>query len=208
MPVESQRVRHDWRDVAHTHTYYFVCTMCKVLVDLLLAGNWHFIWAILLGVCCYLTGLFFPQNNQHLLSSHCVLSALLEVYIQYHFVILNPIFLKLFIFVYYNWSILAPQCFYWTTWVCSVYTCAPTSWASLPPIPFPAFRPSRSTGQVSWWYRAASHQLSSFHKVVWICQCHSLNLSHPLLPLCAHKSVLCVCNSIPALQIGSLVPFF
>ena len=32
---------------------------------------------------------------------------------------------------------------------------------------------------------------------------------HPLAPsLHVHKSILCVCISIPALQIGSSVPFF
>ena len=36
----------------------------------------------------------------------------------------------------------------------------------------------------------------------------SLLSSHPLLPLCVHKSVLYVCISIVALKIGSSVPSF
>ena len=44
--------------------------------------------------------------------------------------------------------------------------------------------------------------------VVYICQCYSLNSSHPLLPPLRPESVLYVCISIPALQIGSSVPFF
>jgi len=42
------------------------------------------------------------------------------------------------------------------------------------------------------------------------CVCFHVTVSiHPTLffPRCAHKSVLCVCISIPALQIGSSVPF-
>ena len=34
----------------------------------------------------------------------------------------------------------------------------------------------------------------------------TLNSSHPLFPHCFHKSILYVCISVPALQIGSAVP--
>ena len=37
--------------------------------------------------------------------------------------------------------------------------------------------------------------------IVYICQCYSLNTSHHLPPCCVHKSILYVCDSIPALQI-------
>ena len=43
--------------------------------------------------------------------------------------------------------------------------------------------------------------------VVYICQCFPLNSSHLLLTHCAHKSVLYVCVSIPALKIGLSVHF-
>ena len=41
-----------------------------------------------------------------------------------------------------------------------------------------------------------------------VFQCYSLSSSHPLLPHCVHKFVLYICVSVPALQIGSSVPFF
>ena len=41
-----------------------------------------------------------------------------------------------------------------------------------------------------------------FTLVVYVCQGYSLSSSHPLLPHCVHKSLLCVCVSILALQIG------
>ena len=46
-----------------------------------------------------------------------------------------------------------------------------------------------------------------FYMVVYICQCYALRSSHPLLPLlCPQVHSLCI--SVPALQIGSSVPFF
>ena len=41
---------------------------------------------------------------------------------------------------------------------------------------------------------------------VYICPCYSPSLSHPLLPHCVHKSILCV--SIPSLQVGLSALFF
>ena len=44
---------------------------------------------------------------------------------------------------------------------------------------------------------------------MYICQCYSLNSSHPPLPPPrVHKTVLYICVSFPALQIDSSVPFF
>ena len=43
---------------------------------------------------------------------------------------------------------------------------------------------------------------------VYVCQCCSPSLYPPPLSYCVHKSILCVCISIPILQIGSSVPFF
>ena len=56
-------------------------------------------------------------------------------------------------------------------------------------------------------YRSFPLAICFTRSSVYICKCYCLNLSHPLLPLCP-KSVLCVCVSIPALKIGSSVPFF
>ena len=55
---------------------------------------------------------------------------------------------------------------------------------------------------------AASHYLSVLYLVVYICQCYSLNLSYLFLPHCVHKSVFYFYIPIPALQIGSSIPFF
>ena len=74
---------------------------------------------------------------------------------------------------------------------------SPPSWASLPP-PTPS-HPSRLS-QNTWLspllHTANSHQLSVLHMGMFMFKCCSLSLSHPLLPHCVHKSVLCVCVSI------------
>ena len=44
--------------------------------------------------------------------------------------------------------------------------------------------------------------------VIYMFQCYSLNSFTLSFPHCDHKSVLYACVSIPALQIGSSVPFF
>ena len=70
--------------------------------------------------------------------------------------------------------------------------------------------PSRSSQTIplsSPCYAVASQQLSTLHMVVSIYHCYSPNSPHPLLCHCVHKSVLNVCLSTAALQIGSLVTF-
>ena len=53
----------------------------------------------------------------------------------------------------------------------------------------------------------SSFPVAVFHMVVYICQCYPPNLPHPLLtPLCLFIHYICI--SVPALQIGSSVPFF
>ena len=56
----------------------------------------------------------------------------------------------------------------------------------LPPIPHPTPpRSSQSARLGSLCYTAASHWLSILSMVLYMCQCYSLNSSHPLLaPLC------------------------
>ena len=68
---------------------------------------------------------------------------------------------------------------------------------NLPPIPLPHPNPQVITEH---WaellcYTAASHQLSILHMVMYICQCYSLNSSHPLLPLLS-TSLLSVSESL------------
>ena len=53
----------------------------------------------------------------------------------------------------------------------------------------------------------SSFPLTILHVVVYIYQCHAPNLSHLLSPYShIYKSVLYICISIPALQIGLSVP--
>ena len=72
---------------------------------------------------------------------------------------------------------------------------------SHPPPSHPSMA-SQSTELSSLFYVTASHELSILHMVAYICQCYSLN-SSPSIPLCAHKSILYICASVPALQIDS-----
>ena len=84
----------------------------------------------------------------------------------------------------------------------------PPSGDSLPP-PTPP-RPSRlsqSTGLRSTRHTADWHLLSVFHTVRYLFRCYSFNLPQPLLPLSCPQSVLCVCVSTAALQVGSSIPF-
>ena len=54
----------------------------------------------------------------------------------------------------------------------------------------------------------SSFPLAILHMVVYIFQCCSSISPTLSLPRCVHKSILYVCVSIPALQIGSSIPFF
>ena len=56
---------------------------------------------------------------------------------------------------------------------------------SYPPSPSNPSRSSQSDRLGSPCYITVSHQLSNLHMIVYICQCYSLDSSHPLLsPLC------------------------
>ena len=85
---------------------------------------------------------------------------------------------------------------------------SPPSWASSqPPSSCPLGLLQRAR-LVSLRYTVALPWLSILYMVVHMRQCYFLNLPHPFLPHCVHKSILYVCVSIPSRQIGSLVPFF
>ena len=74
----------------------------------------------------------------------------------------------------------------------SKYTYVPSLLSLLPsPPPHPS-RSSQRTELSSLCYSAASHVLSALHIVVYLCQSSSLNLSHPLLPLCPQIHSLCL----------------
>ena len=86
---------------------------------------------------------------------------------------------------------------------------SPPSWISLsPPMPFHPSRSSQSTSLSSLGHAATSHQLSVLPMVMCMFQYCSFSLSHLLLPGWVHKSGLYVCDSVPGLQMGSLVPSF
>ena len=118
------------------------------------------------------------------------------------------------IFIYFYWRIIAFQhCvgFYQTSaWINHRFTHVLSHLKSLPP---PPFHPSRllSRPGLSSLSHAANSHWRSMHTAVYV----SMLLSPYLLPFpssspsttnCDHKSVLNVCVSIAALQIGSSVP--
>ena len=82
--------------------------------------------------------------------------------------------------------------------------------------PIPGFLPGESNGQCAG--RAAAHRVAkSWTRLMQLstqhiqCLCVNATLSiYPTLAFsyCVHKSVLCVCISIPARQIGSSLLFF
>ena len=68
---------------------------------------------------------------------------------------------------------------------------------------------SQSTELISLCYATASHQLSTLHLVVHICQCSSLTSSQLTLPPPRIlKSILYACVFIPVLSLGSSEQFF
>ena len=96
-----------------------------------------------------------------------------------------------------------------STWIGHRYTYVPSSWTPrlLPPHPTP-LGCHRSPAWGSLRLTSNSHQLSVLHTVTHMFHCYSLNSSHPLLPPLCPKSLLRVCVSIAALQIGSSVLSF
>ena len=111
----------------------------------------------------------------------------------------------------FNWRNIALQCcvgFCLTTMHFSQNYACITSLLSLTPLPLHrSSRSSQSTSLGSLCYPAASQWLSVLHMVVYICQCYSLNSSHPLLPICPQVCLLHLhlCSS---LQIDLSAPFF
>ena len=85
-----------------------------------------------------------------------------------------------------------------------------SSFLNLPWLSTPSHRSrlSQSTRLSSLCSISSFPLATSLHMTVYICQCYPLNSFHPFLPPLCPKSVLYVCISIPALQIGSSVPLF
>ena len=99
-------------------------------------------------------------------------------------------------------------CFCSTTiWIRHKYTYSP-SLLSLPPTPtsYPSLS-TQSTCLSSLLYIATSKSYFTHSSFIHVKQSYSLNSPYPFLPHCVHKSILYICISIPALQIGSHIKF-
>ena len=85
---------------------------------------------------------------------------------------------------------------------------SPLSWASLSPSLSHPSTWLQSIELIFLGYAAVSHWPSILHLVVYICQCYSLTSIQIPLSTCVLKSFLYICVFIPALPLGSWVPFF
>ena len=117
-------------------------------------------------------------------------------------------YLYIFYYIYYLYIVYICYIYIYYIYIYFLSLEPPSLW-SLSPTPLShSSRWSQDARLGSLCYISTSHYLSVLHMIVYICQCYFLNSSHPLLPRCIHKSNLNVCITIPALQIGSSVPFF
>ena len=97
-------------------------------------------------------------------------------------------YLRYILFKIFNWKIIAflPSVGFYHTATCisHMYTYVPSLLNSLPSsrLPPPGLSQSARLSFLCSW-AAAAHELPVSHMVVYMFQCHPLNLSHPLLPL-------------------------
>ena len=89
----------------------------------------------------------------------------------------------------------------------SIHMSAPCGVSLPPPTLSPSSKLSQSPRLNTLCHSASSHKLSILYVVMYMSQCYSFNLSHPLLsPMC--PQVFSIYISIATLQIGSSVPVF
>ena len=117
---------------------------------------------------------------------------------------------SLFIKTHFNLCLVTRYLFYNIVLTSAIqHESAVSIYMFLPPAP-PRSQPSglsQGTAVSPWVYTVTAQQRSILHMVMCKCQCYSLDSSHPLLPLLCPDSVLYVCVSVSALQIGSQCHF-
>ena len=106
----------------------------------------------------------------------------------------------------FNWSITVSQC-YFSSAVQKYESAINTHPLILEPPSHPTSTPLGCHRAPGWapGYTATSHPPFILHMVMYICQSYSLNFP---TRSCVYRSIHCICNSIPALEIGSSVPCF
>ena len=181
--LNSCRIQKSFELAIHLYSLFPIQTLCSLV--------------LILSFILFLLHSFLQYQLQALLSINLLLS-LISTYSEVIALVALPFYL-----FFFNWRIIAFQCCvgfcHTSVWISHKYTYV----ASRPPP-----RLSQSTGFSSLCYMAVSHQLSIL-QVVYIYFSATLSI-HPMFsfPRFIYKSVLYVCISIPALQIGSSVQFF
>ena len=102
-------------------------------------------------------------------------------------------------------TMLAESC-HTTTWISRKYTCSPCTYTFEPPS-----HPFGLSQGLGWAPCIIQQPLPRYLLPIRLGTRFSAALAIPpslSFPLCVHKSVLCFSTLIPALQIGSSVPFF
>ena len=124
---------------------------------------------------------------------------------------------KIYNIIFWIYFLLKDNCIYNIVFISAIYQhvsaigihMSPPSWTSFsPPTPSHPSRLSRRPGLSSLSHTANSHWPCVLHMVVYMFPCYSLHPFHPLLPTPSliSMSILYVCISIAALNIGASVP--
>ena len=122
--------------------------------------------------------------------------------------ILFKIFFSIMVYhkIFLNVSKIALECCVGFCCTTVRISCMCTYVLFLPPLHPTPSRVSRSTELSSLCYIAASHWLFYTRECIYVNA--TLSIHPPSFPHCVHVSVLYMCVSVPALQIGSSAPFF
>ena len=166
-----------------------ICFLFNYQVSCMVASQHHWLHGCGVWTCRRHTG---PQGQEGPALGLILCSCSLQI-----------LFFFFSLSLFLNWSIIASQCcasFCCTTKLIShMYTYVP-SLLSLPPTHALMWWASRSSQSPSW---APASKQGSVYVNATLSICAPLFFAH-----CVHTSILYVCVSIPALQIGSCVPLF